>query len=107
MPVTKSILPVTTNVLRHALAGVAIAGTMGLSGLTLGLAPAQAAPVHLSATSTTAPTDGDPVEGDGNNDSGKWGLAGLTGLFGYKKYRDLRATPRNGRDTGTTGSTRA
>lgn len=90
----------------RVLATAGLAGALAVTGLTLGSAPAQAAsPVHAATTTPTAPVDGDPVEGDGNNDSGKWGLAGLTGmvgLFGYKKYRDSRSTHVGDRAAGST-----
>lgn len=92
----------------RALATAGLAGALAVTGLSLSAAPAQASsPVHAATTTPTTPVDGDPVEGDGNNDSGKWGLAGLTGmlgLFGYKKYRDSRAAYAGDR---TSGSTRA
>jgi len=82
----------------RALATAGLFGALSLTGLALSAVPAQAASHVLSASSTPTPVDGDPVAQDGNNDSGKWGLAGLTGmvgLFGYKKYRDHRTATRD------------
>lgn len=94
----------TRAVLPKTVATAWLLGTIALTGVTMSAAPAQAATSVRAATTTPAPIDGDPVAQDGNDDSGKWGLAGLTGLvglFGYKKYRDQRATPN------AHGSTRA
>lgn len=81
------------------LATAGIAGALAFTGLTIGTAPAQASVTVQAATTTPTPADADPVEQDGNDDSGKWGLAGLTGLvglFGYKKYRDHRTSTHTG-----------
>lgn len=89
----------------RAVATAGLAGVLAVTGLSLSAASAQAFSPVRAATTTPTPVDGDPVEGDGNNDSGKWGLAGLTGmvgLFGYKKYRDSRATHVGDRAPGST-----
>lgn len=80
--------------MRKALATAGLLGALSLGVFGMGSASA-ATPSQAAAVSTQ---DGDPVETDGNNDSGKWGLAGLTGLvglFGYKKYRELQSRNRD------------
>lgn len=52
-----------------------------------------ASPTQAYSSTAILAVDGDPAESDGNDDTGKWGLAGLLGLFGlfgYRKYRDSR-----------------
>ncbi len=92
--------------MRKALATAGLLGAMSFSVFGVSTAATAAAPQHVIA----ADVDGDPVEADGDDDSGKWGLAGLTGLFGlfgYKKYREHRTHSRNTTGTGTDGATRA
>jgi len=92
--------------MRKALATAGLLGAMSFSVLGASTAATAAAPVQVVVA---ADVDGDPVEADGDDDSGKWGLAGLTGLvglFGYKKYREHRTHNRN-TGTGTDGATRA
>ncbi len=100
--------------MRRALATAGLLSAVALGSLGVTTAPALAAGDQV-ATGTvlaqaTDPVDADPVEDDGNTDSGKWGLGGLLGLFGlfgYKKYRDYRTTPRTTRDNDLgPGSTR-
>ena len=71
----------------------ALAVTTLVGGLAL--APAFATPALASDVVVAQATDQDePLEQDGDDDTGKYGLIGLTGLlglFGYKKYKDHRA----------------
>lgn len=97
--------------MRRALATGGLLSAVALGSLGVTTAPAVAAGAHQVATGTVvAQTDADPVEDDGNMDSGKWGLGGLLGLFGlfgYKKYREHRTPPRTTRDNDPgPGSTR-
>ena len=92
--------------MRRALATATIAGAVALVPLTAVAAAADEAPLAAGAVLTQ--TDGEdvdePLEQDGDDDTGKYGLIGLSGLFGlfgYKKYKDHRAA----RTTGTTGTT--
>ncbi len=82
--------------MRTALATAAAAGVLALAPLTA--VPAHAAPVGTAvgvhATTQNGTDVDEPLAKDGNDDTGKYGLAGLAGLlglFGYKKYRDHRA----------------
>jgi hypothetical protein len=96
--------------MRRALATTALAAGLALGGAPL-LAPAALAAPLPPETGTTqeAETDRDePAAQDGNDDTGKWGLAGLTGLFGlfgYRKYRDVRAA--RAAQSGGTGPARS
>ena len=97
--------------MRRALATGGLLSAVALGSLGVTTAPAVAAGAHQVATGTVVQSvDADPVEDDGNMDSGKWGLAGLLGLFGlfgYKKYQEHRTPPRTTRDSDPgPGSTR-
>ncbi len=100
--------------MRKALATGGLLSAVALGSLGVTTAPAVAAGPPQAATGTVVvqddTVDADPVEDDGNMDSGKWGLGGLLGLFGlfgYKKYKDYRATTRTTRDNDLgPGSTR-
>ena len=79
------------------LTGAAVVGAGAFTALVLWAAPAQAsAPAVTSAGAlgvSTVAADTDPVNSDGNDDTGKWGLMGLIGLgglFGYRKYLQHR-----------------
>ncbi len=89
--------------MRRALATVTIAGAVALVPFTA--APAFADSSSASTTVLAEAEDVDePLEEDGDDDTGKYGLIGLTGLFGlfgYKKYKEHRAA--TARTTGTTG----
>ena len=93
--------------IRKALATAGLLGGLSLGVLGMGSTASAATPAPAAVI---AAQDGDPVEGDGNNDSGKWGLAGLTGLvglFGYKKYREIQTRNRDvGGPDSPSGSTR-
>ena len=88
--------------MRRALTTVALAGAVALVPLSTTAAFADTSASGVAVLS--APTDQDePLETDGDDDTGKYGLIGLTGLlglFGYKKYKDSR------HDAGTGGSSR-
>ena len=75
--------------MRKAIASTALAGGLILAPLTAVAAPAYAAgPSAVVAASS---------QSNGDDNSGRWGLAGLAGLlglFGYKKYKAYRATTR-------------
>lgn len=89
--------------MRRALATAGLFSVVTLGSLGMATAPALAEGPQSMATGIVL-ADADPVEADGNDDTGKWGLAGLTGLvglFGYKKYRDHRTANRNAGPAGT------
>jgi hypothetical protein len=89
--------------MRRALATVTIAGAVALVPFTAATASADS----TSAGVTVLAEDVDePLENDGDDDTGKYGLIGLTGLFGlfgYKKYKEHRATTTRSTTTGTHG----
>ena len=69
------------------------------ASIALATGPVTAVPTasssHAYSSTAILAVDGDPAESDGNDDTGKWGLAGLLGLFGlfgYRKYRDARTS---------------
>jgi hypothetical protein len=72
-------------------------------------ASAAPAPQTGGAVVASSETDQDePLEQDGDDDTGKYGLIGLSGLlglFGYKKYKDSRAGTAT-RTDGTDGTSR-
>ena len=91
--------------MRRALATATIAGAVALVPVTALAASADetglAAGVVLSQEDTD---DDEPLEQDGDDDTGKYGLIGLTGLlglFGYKKYKEHQASRST--TTGTHG----
>jgi hypothetical protein len=90
--------------MRNALATAGVLGAVSLACLGVTSTPAIAQGPQDRSVAVVAAVDADPVEGDGNSDSGKWGLAGLTGLFGlfgYKKYRGYRSARDAGPGTGS------
>ena len=97
--------------MRRALATVTLAGAVALVPLT-SLAASADEPVAAGAVLTQENEDSDePLEQDGDDDTGKYGLIGLTGmlgLFGYKKYKDHQAarTTRTDGTDGTDGTSR-
>lgn len=96
--------------MRRALATATIAGAVALVPFTA--ATASAAPGPQAGTTVVASQDDtdkdEPLEQDGDDDSGKYGLIGLSGLlglFGYKKYKEHRAGTAT-RTDGTDGTSR-
>ncbi len=92
--------------MRKALATAAVAGAVALAPFA---APAAYAAEQRIAAPVLTQTDGEdvdePLEQDGDDDTGKYGLIGLSGLFGlfgYKKYKDHKAA----RSAGTDGTSR-
>jgi len=98
--------------MRRALATAAIAGAVALVPLTAVAAAADQSRVAAGGVvASQDDTDKDePLEQDGDDDTGKYGLIGLSGLFGlfgYKKYKDHQATRATATGTdGTTGTSR-
>jgi hypothetical protein len=93
--------------MRRALATATIAGAVALVPMTA-LAASADDTVAAGAVLTQNEDSDEPLEQDGDDDTGKYGLIGLTGLlglFGYKKYKDHQATRTTGTD-GTTGTSR-
>jgi len=102
--------------MRKSLAAGGLLGALALGPLAA--APAFAAPSHAApgatSTVTVVAVDDEPLDNDGTDDTGKYGLIGLSGLlglFGYRKYREVQARrtppPTTGRtvtDTGTDGT---
>jgi hypothetical protein len=101
--------------MRRALATVTIAGAVALVPFTATTAFADSTsagttvlaeaeqPVEEEVLNEDVEVD-EPLEQDGDDDTGKYGLIGLSGLFGlfgYKKYKEHRAATT--RSTGTTG----
>ena len=98
--------------MRRALATVTIAGAVALVPFTAIAASADDS-VAQDVVLAQEPEDRDePLEQDGDDDTGKYGLIGLSGmlgLFGYKKYKDHQAarttTTRTDGIDGTDGTT--
>jgi hypothetical protein len=93
--------------MRRALATVTIAGAVALVPFTATNAFADGAPAGTSVLATAEDVD-EPLEQDGDDDTGKYGLIGLSGLFGlfgYKKYKEHRAATARTTTTGTDGTT--
>lgn len=92
--------------MRRALATATIAGAVALVPFSALAASADDTPAAGSVVAQQDDTDKDePLEQDGDDDTGKYGLIGLSGmlgLFGYKKYKDHRAATT--RATGTDGN---
>ena len=92
--------------MRRALAAAGVLGAVALSPVATQAAWAESAPAPQTAVLAI---DDEPLQSDGDDDSGKYGYAGLTGLvglFGYKKIKEHRATrsaPAT-RPTGTAGT---
>ena len=95
--------------MRRALATVTIAGAVALVPFTALSASADETAVAAGVVLTQDSEDVDePLEQDGDDDTGKYGLIGLTGLlglFGYKKYKEHQASRTTGTD-GTDGTSR-
>ncbi len=101
--------------MRRALATAALVGGVVLTPAVVA-GSAHAAPVLTNTQGESVDSvDKDELGAaqDGDDDSGRWGLAGLlglTGLFGYKKYRDHQASRSGaavgGVDTDGSGSRR-
>jgi len=92
------------NHMRRALATVTIAGAVALVPFTAAPAFADSSSAGTTVLATAEDVD-EPLEADGDDDTGKYGLIGLSGLFGlfgYKKYKEHRAATRS-TSTGTTG----
>ena len=90
--------------MRRALATVTIAGAVALVPFTATTAFADSSSVGSTYLAEAEVDVDEPLEEDGDDDTGKYGLIGLTGLFGlfgYKKYKEHRAATT--RTTGTTG----
>ena len=90
--------------MRRALATVTIAGAVALVPFTATNAFADGASAGTTVLATAEDVD-EPLEQDGDDDTGKYGLIGLSGLFGlfgYKKYKEHRAATTRS-TTGTTG----
>lgn len=82
--------------MRRALATATLAGAVALVPLTAVSAAADETPLASApVVAQQDDTDKDePLEEDGDDDTGKYGLIGLSGLlglFGYRKYKDHRA----------------
>ena len=93
--------------MRRALATATIAGAVALVPMTALAASADETQLAAGVQASQDDTDKDePLEQDGDDDTGKYGLIGLSGmlgLFGYKKYKDHQASRTT--TTGTTGTT--
>ena len=77
--------------MRRALASATIAGALACVPLTA--TAAQADRAVTSSVLAQSEADTEPLDEDGDDDTGKYGLIGLSGLFGlfgYKKYREHR-----------------
>ena len=89
--------------MRRALATVTIAGAVALVPFTA--AAASTGDTLAGPVLTQSEADTEPLDEDGDDDSGKYGLIGLSGLFGlfgYKKYKEHRASSAQAsRTTGT------